>query len=697
MEKHMLNLKRTNKNESIYLNLILFKKTHFSRKNFREKTCKQQFTTTRLTIQKNLKATKHLTPKNNKPFCLLELSRLLLSVLVIFFSGSVLSQDEPELLLSGSVSYNNGDSSMIYLWSQNSIVGFHYEEKACGGRLFPIYELDAPALEKDFVQMLETVDYGFEHCGLGSRVVISKTNETTWSFDRHQSYSPFPEFSGELTPNNYTANTDIPSVIPPPQGAVIVDPLSGLSLGIGDRIRGVGPTSIVIEVEQGSPAERSGISEGELILSVMDGAGFPATHVETIRAEYGKNTPVEFLIQSVEGDRRNAVLILPTKINDNNQTERQLTLNNFLSSEAIDLLSTSQLDSEKSYIEQISQLAEALGIAERDVSVAISDGRMNPTLNDLESAFLEFPGMSCEDIYQKNVSTLIAAGREQFAEQQLSMFRRDPDTWCQYLAFLIDDVRVSAWNDRFGPLPTRLVTRRIDPTVVAYYNANDVRKREYAQIRCDFTAAMQQIFPDKSIFVDCGSLKPTITENLALAQMAAAQREDIFGPAENLVSWRIRLFADGAYEALEKLAIIDMEQARSHFVSHLGQFIHNGPAPTYTPLISSYASARLDFLGSCGDSLTTLMLSVKNEQTTSTVSGIQISRNDFSYVHEFEALTEFEAVIRSVNWVPPPGAPGWREVADRFSVIFNQLECDSQERKTLESSMLEYINRLSRL
>lgn len=453
------------------------------------------------------------------------------------------------------------------------------------------------------------------------------------------------------------------------------DGVLGLTLAEGPLRQGIGPTSLVVSVESGGVSDQAGIQVGDLILTARI-AGPPDSHIRHIKEWLEIDRPVNVLIEQPDGSRHNRRIMPPPKEVNKVLVTDVSAINRIFSGDGKSFLR------DRSALQQLIELGEALGIDQDEISQAIADGRLNPSLSDLIRAYLELDTTTCSDLAKR------IRAREKVGSP---LYNRAND--CEWIALNVDEVRFNAWNARFGPRPAELQTMRIDPTVIAYFNANDVLGKRFHQLRCDFTTALSEV---ATILVDCAGARPTKKRNLVYAQASDARRDDVFGSADDPTSYRIRLISDGAFETLETLAIEDMKSRRppaEHLVSYIGAYRPNGPEPRYTPLIASYILARVYQYGPCGDRLVRLTKSVEDRRKLGTLSGYTIRDDDFSYSLDVNVPAAFAPTVEKMAHLPMPGEPGWGRIRAGLGEVLRGLSCDSEERRRLEANMLAYIDK----
>ena len=102
-------------------------------------------------------------------------------------------------------------------------------------------------------------------------------------------------------------------------------------------------------------------------------------------------------------------------------------------------------------------------------------------------------------------------------------------------------------------------------------------------------------------------------DDLVRYQLTSAARIDALGPELDPVSFRLRLVADGAFEALSFLASQDINAASRPWTGDYSLILQpdrRSADAAYLGLIASYSVARLAFLGRCGDATTPMRLNV---------------------------------------------------------------------------------------
>jgi hypothetical protein len=89
-----------------------------------------------------------------------------------------------------------------------------------------------------------------------------------------------------------------------PEGTVAGDTSLGLFLGSGPSERGIGPTSVVTGVVEGSIPALLGIRQGDLILHVDRGAGDPRAHIFYIQQGLERSGSADVAIRTAAGEER---------------------------------------------------------------------------------------------------------------------------------------------------------------------------------------------------------------------------------------------------------------------------------------------------------------------------------------------------------------------------------------------------------
>lgn len=179
---------------------------------------------------------------------------------------------------------------------------------------------------------------------------------------------------------------------------------------------------------------------------------------------------------------------------------------------------------------------------------------------------------------------------------------------------------------------------------------------------------------------------------IVAAQLAAAARTDEFGPLTDREALRIRLMADGSFEALGRLSEHDNRDSLE-FHTDLSMLVSpprsGEEQATYEAMIASYATARLQLLGDCGEPTTPMRLDVVNVWETRR-NGVVVDVDDLSYSLDFNVISRFARIVQNEGLPEQPGAPGWTSVLRAYSDVFENLSCDSPQRVHLEDNMIAY-------
>jgi hypothetical protein len=189
-----------------------------------------------------------------------------------------------------------------------------------------------------------------------------------------------------------------------------------------------------------------------------DGASDSNGHIVNINQEFDRNNTVEVLIERPDGSEAMVVMLPPA------ETLGTLTVLDLETVRAIFAGLRGRFAKDRSALEQLVRLAEALGIREPEISMAIADGRLNPHRDDLFDAFFGLAETSCREMFREITMRLRSEGRSNDA---LAAVQRG----CERASLIFDERRALAWNERFGPRPERLATIRVNPTVVSCVDA----------------------------------------------------------------------------------------------------------------------------------------------------------------------------------------------------------------------------------
>jgi hypothetical protein len=190
-------------------------------------------------------------------------------------------------------------------------------------------------------------------------------------------------------------------------------------------------------------------------------------------------------------------------------------------------------------------------------------------------------------------------------------------------------------------------------------------------------------------------IKLLLPENSnVLSQLSKAARNDLFGPANDRVSFRLRLMTDGAFEALDFLARADYATIPRYgggFWDRTLTKTANGNI-RYDHFVAAYGTARYAFLGHCDDSVIS-MIATGGSLSTTKIGTVTVQTTDTRYEQVFEALAPFASIIQRTKFDWQPGVFGFNRVAHDFGPVFEKITCDSIERIELEDNLHAYANR----
>ena len=509
------------------------------------------------------------------------------------------------------------------------------------------------------------------------------TRESPYSFTTSNPSAP----SGDQSPLGGGQNQNVP------EGGVND---IGLHLKAGPLRQGIGPTSLVVEVTPGSLADAAGILPDDIILMVDKGAADPGGQIRLIRqtlkrgrlAEVVVDRGGEWITFSISGSLPSQVLMagrargaLDISIVKQNADTRTLQF-----------IKRTRFASDLPKLEQLIDLAAAFGVEEHQISEALVRGIFVPHLEDLKAAYMELEGPSCLEV----MKAVVRQRRERYGENESlksinKEYLRNPEFFCKDSAIMNDKSRNTTWNDRFGGIPlfvrenyifkiygkpfSALEEDGFSPTVLQAF----IRNIEYPQARCDFTARLGGD-------LDCGRLTPVVTVSRVSQQMEQARRFNSFGPSKSDLALRLQLFANGANEALNQLVI---ENTRSSPLVQLFG-IDEGPESIYNALIARYARARVDRLGSCGDSLVEIS-KFHSRNFVTRRGGVITNQENRSYTERWHVPRKFASLVERLKNTVAEGLLG-DPLEREFAEVFEAISCDSAARRKLEDNMVAYMN-----
>lgn len=344
---------------------------------------------------------------------------------------------------------------------------------------------------------------------------------------------------------------------------------------------------------------------------------------------------------------------------------------------------------------------------ETQVTRAMLNGEFNPHLADVVAAYEELPGLSCGELIDVRMSWFSQTNTtEQERQTQRNFLTRNIAAQCPGMMRGLDDRRIDAWNARFGILDTADmppdIARFADSsgatprtTVVAFFMRNQKREEAYAQSRCNFTSALSEQLPSMTVHVDCpNGMRPSVQTDRGLAQLAAARRDDVFGPANGVFALRLRLMHDGAFEGLQTLIREDVRVAAESaipFRAFAGardlvaqQSIDSG----YVGLIALYTMLRLDSIGACGDTLSTLTQRTEFWTEYRTLSGQYRGESaKETMTRDFQVLAKFAPTIMQARVTDRIELGVFREIGG----LFDAIGCNDPRRTQLEANMIAYL------
>jgi len=636
----------------------------------------------------------------------------------VFGPGAIQAQDtgqtQVNFQFTGIVTQRGYGDYTVRIWNEGQVMHIDYPELSCGGKVKMERQTDTT------IELVENLTRGIRVCGSGGFIILTQHDKKNWTYewsskkgrtptvrgsvDLVLSKDPIPRFqenppgSEAKASRDQTDRTGLQAQITqddrkigvPEQSEV--DPKTGLALEKGPSVYRIGPTARVTAVQADSPAGRAGVKAGDLIYAIEMGASDWSEKINTIHRYFKKKNSVELWLNR-DGEDIHVVLTPAPEAAESLDVD----LDGRNLSAVSGSLSHQRFPQTSSALSQLTELAAALGIAEDEVSEAIADGRLNPDLQDLITAFLQLDGISCQSL--RRPPEMEDRGTEGPGQSRATNYNGRMQMGCTQLALLFDQKRIDAWNTRFGPRPAKLATARVNPTVVSYFFGNEKTQNEYAQLRCDFTSAAAASRPDLSIFVACSGQTSSVVQNEGLRQLSEARRDDLLGPSDSEVSFRIRLFADGAFEALDAMAKRDATESHrpdmawvrpllSYNANREGLLGGQGAErPDYTGLIASYGMARLFTLGPCGDSLTQLTQRSEHWREYRNGFGQYTGRSasDTSY-RDFDVLEKFSPMVMAAKRSEGYGS----SVYEGMGEVLRGMSCETDLRGQLEANMIAY-------
>ncbi|MEO0666102.1 MAG: hypothetical protein AAFY97_10280, partial [Pseudomonadota bacterium] len=213
-------------------------------------------------------------------------------------------------------------------------------------------------------------------------------------------------------------------------------------------------------------------------------------------------------------------------------------------------------------------------------------------------------------------------------------------------------------------------------TIVHATLTSDPKLERYRQRRCDFTHRLAQVVP--GAVVDCVGTVPAEEMETLNAQLIAAQRTDRLGGPSDGLHYRLRLLADGSYDAFDNVLL--------RF--HRSDEAQNAAVLNGMKLIAAYGIARGRYLGACDTPMHEWTYTDSWTTGLQTVSGIEIWSQDWTLVRDYampQALRPALDPGRSV------GNPVALASAQELKRIFGVLSCEDALLRRLEANMAEYL------
>lgn len=478
--------------------------------------------------------------------------------------------------------------------------------------------------------------------------------------------------------------------------------ISGLSLAKGPRLPGMPFTSQVQAIASGSAAALADLQIGDVIVQIGTVGGDWSNHHSFIDQGLQEHDTATLVI--VRDNRRMQIVLtaLPDDV-----AAPALRTRPEQAANAAELLARGHFAHGDSALDQLAQLAAAVGVPEEEVTRAMVTGAFNPHLADVVAAFEELPGLTCGELLEKELARHARGNvTEDEIQNQKTFLSMNMNSLCPGWMRRADSQRIDAWNARFGVVDTNEmppgIARLADfqgpapaSTVVAFFMRNPRSQEAYAQNRCNFTSALAQHLPSMSIHIDCpNGMRPAIQTDMGLAQLAAARRDDVFGPANGVFALRLRLMHDGGFEGLQTLIRQDARLSAQSvipfrvFSGARDQIEQQAIDSGYVGLIALYAMLRLDRLGACGDDLT--KLTQRTEFWTEYRNGLgqylgEGARDTIS--RDFTVLSKFAPAVTRAQVTDRIGSDVLGEIAG----LFDELTCDDPRRIQLEANMHAYL------
>lgn len=480
------------------------------------------------------------------------------------------------------------------------------------------------------------------------------------------------------------------------------------------------PVAEILRLRKGSPFDLAGVEVGEKLIAV-DNTIF--TQIDGVKKELkgivggiSDNLFTDMrILQADETTKTITVLHQMLAV-----PETEIDLRRKLDPTVVEFFHTGRLSNEASTLEQLSKVARALKLKDKHVSQALLTGAVNIHEDDFFKIFMELPGLTCEEYHQKYAEQLRGKHRKGVTSE--ARIQRDEDTiayqaenleyYCPSMAFSDLD-RAEEWNSRFGDWPSQrdmpqwAPERRAErakefgakyPTVASL--VAQVGFAEYADLRCDFTYTVSTLVEDTKI--ECEERIPTSRRVELLKKLNHARASRDFGSGDQDLPWRIQLIADGSFDALRYIAEYDYNKyvrtsdpiGLSNLFGGLTRKINFETQEwrgLYGGLIALYGVMRLNWVGDCGDDLSTLTYATKFWTDYRNGFGhYKYSSSPTTRTDDRTILAKFAPIVenyRSARDLAP-------EEIEEMSVTMDELTCRSKKRRQLEDNMMAFIQGL---
>ncbi|MEM6618637.1 MAG: hypothetical protein AAF631_04970 [Pseudomonadota bacterium] len=470
------------------------------------------------------------------------------------------------------------------------------------------------------------------------------------------------------------------------------DDYSGLEVEQGSPFPGR-PATVVTGVAPGSPAERAGLTVGQEFIPLSPYTTGPMAVMKLINDRLKDGKPYELMLLSDRGFEQGRIFLRPAVLPQANTTVPSIgdfaeTL--LTNPEDRGLLeryfNAGRLDPNRPAVPQMVEIAAALGVAQNQITSAIETGRLALHEDDLLRVYLEPEGASCQalmDAEMAQFSQLKNISQESI-DTRRAMMKNNMAQACDSIWRLwLDRDRIDAWNATYGPVSDafnaasfRTARQTETITAVSASITTGAKLKRYRQRRCDFTHRMGNLLP--AVAVDCNGVVP-VEQNIAVnKQLIAAQRTDVFGGPGDGIGYRLRLLADGSFDAFDNI----------HLRYHRTDAQKDAAVLNGMRLIAGYGIARGEILGACGSQMHSWQVTQRWTTGLRTVSGIQITSRDWQRTTTFSIPVYLLPARERSRAVGSPGPLG---MSTEMRRILSALSCDHPMREKLEVNMVAYL------